>query len=123
MGLSTTATVSTTKEVKLEPNLARQLRMKLREYQAVADQLKTLEHAKDKLKDQIGLLRDETGEMSVSLDGYTVTLVAPERKVLNHKKLIALGCAAAWIEGATEIKLSKAYTKITPPGKKDEEDE
>ena len=120
--MSLTATVSTTRQIKLAPSLRTKLLRELRAYAAVKEQIAALEHAKDKHKAVIGRLRDDTGEQSIKLDGFTVTLVAPVRSVLNKQKLIALGCAAEWIEESTELKPGKAYDKITLPNEKDEED-
>lgn len=115
MALATNATVSTTKEIRLDPSLRRKLLTKLKTWQTLDQQIKALELAKKKMNKEIGTLRDETGEMSVQLEGFTVTLVAPVRKVLNEQKLISLGCAAAWIQEATDNVPSRAYDKITPP--------
>ena len=115
MALTTNATVSTTKEIRLEPSLRRKLLLRLKTWQSLDQQIKALELAKKKLSTEIGGLRDETGELSVELEGFTVTLVAPVRKVLNERKLISLGCAAAWIQEATDNVPSRSYNKITPP--------
>ena len=116
-----TATVTTTKDIVLKPALRRKLMTELRAYAAIKDQIAILEHAKDKHKAVIGALRDDTGEQSIALEGFKVTLVAPVRSVLNKQKLIALGCAAAWLEEATEQKPGRAYNKITLPGETNEE--
>lgn len=123
LGITQIATVSTTKEIRLSPSLRRKLLIELKSYQAVKEQIKALEHAAEKHKGVISKLRDDTGEQSVALEGFTVTLVAPIRKVLNKQKLVALGCAAVWIEEATDSVPTKAYEKITLPGSKGDDDD
>lgn len=100
----------------LSPTLALKLRPKLAEWHRVHQQIKALSAAKDALAQEIGAIRDEAGEMSIECDGFRVTLVGGTSSKLNKKKLIALGCAPAWLEEATEIKPKKAYEKITAPG-------
>lgn len=118
--VSQMATVTTSKEIKLKPSIRTRLMKELRVYAELKGQLDALKLAMDKHKGVIGQLRDETGEQSIKIEGFTVSLVAPMRSVLNHKKLISLGCAATWIEEATETKPSKSYEKISCPGSDDE---
>lgn len=121
MALTTTTTV--TKEVKLDARLKRRLLTEFRTYAELKQQADALKAAMDKHKDSIAKLREETGEMSISLEGFKTSRVQPTRSVLNKKKLVELGCAVAWIEEATETKPTKAYEKVTVPGGRDEEEE
>ena len=118
--LKTMATVKTTKEVKLQPRVSAKLRLKLSSYQTLAEQIKALKLQKKNLTADIGKLRAETGEQSLSIDGFTITEVRGTTSKIDQKKLIELGCAAAWIEEATTRKPKRPYEKITCPG--DEED-
>ena len=86
-----TITASTTHEIVLAPALRRKLLVKLKTYQELRGQLKVIEAAMDKQKAEIGAIRDETGEQSIELEGFKVTLVAPTRKVFNPKRFIAEG--------------------------------
>ena len=119
--LSTTATTTTTHEVKLRPTVKRKLLTELRSYAALKSQLDTLKHAMDKIKDTVQHIREETGEPALALDGFKITHVCPQRSTLDHKKLIELGCAAAWITEATVTKPTKDYERISCPGEKAEE--
>jgi hypothetical protein len=120
-GLATTIVATTTTEVKLRPSILTKLRKELLAYQQMVNEKKALEAKMDKAKSVIGAIRDDTGEASLKVDGFTVTLVAGTSSKLDKKKLISLGCAAAWIEEATVTKPSRAYEKITCPGERDED--
>jgi hypothetical protein len=109
------ATVSTTREVKLEPQLRRKLLTKLRTYQGYRKQLKALESIMDGIKAEIGALRTETGEQSISLEGFTSTLVAPVRKKFNPKTFVKLGGDIDIYNQANEETLSTPYEKVTCP--------
>lgn len=102
----------------LAPKVQTTLRQRLLEYQRNSAQIKQLEAMQDNLKAQIGAIQEEVGEMSMTIDGFTVTLVAPTRSTLNKKKLIALGCAPAWLIDATDVTPTASYYKITQPGEK-----
>ena len=120
--LGATVTATTTTEVKLRPALRRKLLTELRAYATIDEQMKVLQHAKDKRKDTIGKIREEVGEQSISLEGFKVTLVAPVRSTLNKLKLIAQGVTVAMIEAATDIVPGKAYERITLPNEKEGKD-
>lgn len=102
----------------LAPKVQTTLRQKLLEYQRNSAQIKKLEAAQDALKAEVGAIQEEVGETSMTIDGFTVTLVAPTRSTLNKKRLIALGCAPAWLVEATDITPTASYYKITQPGEK-----
>jgi hypothetical protein len=106
-------------DTELTPTQAQQVRQACREYQALDAQIKVLEHRRDEKKGQLGALRDEVGVISLTFEGFKVTLVGGLRKVLNKKKLIALGCAKAWLDEATEDKVVKPYERVTLPGQRD----
>ena len=105
--------------VDLAPEVITALRPKLARYQKLHAQIAGLKQVEETLKVEIGILRDSTGEMSIELDGIKITLVGGTQKKLNKKRLIALGCAVAWLEEATEIVPKKAYEKITLPNERD----
>ena len=105
--------------VDLAPEVITALRPKLAQYQTLHAQIAGLKQIEETLKAEIGILRDSTGEMSIELDGIKITLVGGTQKKLNKKRLIALGCAATWLEEATEIVPKKAYEKITLPNERD----
>jgi hypothetical protein len=78
--------------VVIEPKLRQALQIKLTAYAAVATQIKALEAKKSALAKELGALRDETGEMSVKLDGYgSVTLVGGTFKKFNAKAVCPTG--------------------------------
>lgn len=103
----------------LAPKVQTTLRQKLLDYQRNHARIKALEALQDVLKAAVAEIREATGEMSMAIDGFTVTLVAPTHSKLNVKRLIALGCAPAWLVEATDITPTASYEKITLPGQKD----
>lgn len=115
---TTKATVTTTEEIKLAPKLEKQLRQRLQNYAELKASLKSIQSALDDEKGEIGKLREKTGHQSVQLDGFTVTQVTGTTSKLDKKKLVALGCAAAWIEEATVVTPKKPYELVTVPGEK-----
>jgi hypothetical protein len=73
-------------------------------------------------RDSIGKLREETGEQSISLNGFIVTEIRGTITTLDKKKLIAQGVTVAQIEAATITRPKRSYEKITLPGEKTGED-
>jgi hypothetical protein len=112
-GLSLQGTVGT--EVQLEPKQRVALLKDLRLQEQKRQTVKKLEAEIAEIKSRIEAVREESGMDSFGIDGYTVTLVAPVRDVLNQKKLVALGCKTEWLEKATEKVPSTPYTKVTAP--------
>lgn len=121
--MNATVTATTTQTIKLKPTVRKKLLASLKIYSELRTQIKALEHALDKHKDIVSQLREETGEQSLSLEGYTVTLVAPLRSKLEPAKLIALGVSMETIQAATTVKPTKAYVKISVPGEQSREEE
>jgi hypothetical protein len=121
--MAATMALATQHEVTLTPAVKKKLLTKLRVYQELATQVKTLQAAMAKGRDEIDVLREETGEKSLSLDGFKATLVEPVRSKLIPKKLLAQGVTWAMIEAATEIKPGKAYCKISCPGDSDKDED
>lgn len=109
------ATKTVTQTVVIKPKVLQALKTELKAYAGLKAQLDALQEKMDAKKEVIGELRESTGEDQLSIDGFSLALVQPVRKVLNHEKLIALGCAVAWIEQATENKPTAPYEKITCP--------
>lgn len=115
---TTKATTTVTKEVTIKPKTLQKLREELKGYAKLKAEIDALTEKLAKKKETIGELRESTGEDKLTVDGFSLALVQPVRKVLNHEKLIALGCAVSWIEEATEHKPTKPYEKVTCPGEK-----
>ncbi len=115
------ATTTQTTVVQIAPKVRKKLLTELRAYAGLKAQRDAIDAAMNAHKAAIGTLRESTGEESLAIDGFKVVRVAAVRKVLNHKKLVELGCAMAWIEEATENKLNKPYEKVTCPGEKERE--
>lgn len=100
----------------LEPRLKRKLLTELKTYAQLAMQAKAVEKAMEKHKGAIAKLRDEQDEVSIEVDDFKVTLVAPLRSTLDKQKLIAQGVTTAQIEEATVVTPVRPYVKITLPG-------
>lgn len=108
-----------TVDTDLTPTQQTLMRQVCREYQQLDAQIKVLTEKRDAKKARLGELRDEAGVQSLQFEGWKVTLVGGLRKVLNKKKLIALGCRAEWLAEAEELKPNKPYEKISAPGQKE----
>lgn len=122
--LEQVATVSSTQEVVLEPKLRKRLQLKLQEYARLSAEKKELKAKIDALTTELGALRDETGEMSVKLEGYgTITLVGGDYQKFNKKLFVKLGGDLQVYEEAREWKPKKSFNKVTIPGDKDDEED
>jgi len=115
MSVKLQATKTVKQVVKIKPATLTTLRTELKAYAGLKAQLDAIQEKLDAKKEVIGELRESTGEDQLTIDGFSLALVQPVRKVLNQEKLIALGCAVAWIEEATENKPTAPYEKITCP--------
>ena len=116
-----TVTATTTTEIKLKPQVRRKLLTALKTYAQLHAQIKALETAADKSKDTVQDLLIETGEQSLSLEGFKTTLVSPIKRTLSKEKLVQQGVTMAQIEAATVTTSTKPYVKITAPGEKERE--
>lgn len=114
--LNVTTTTTTTQTVTLKPALRRQLLIELKAYAGLREQLKAIEGALDMHKATIGRLRADTGETSLSLEGFKITHVTPVRSTLDKKLLLLNGVTMAQITDSTVVKPTKAFDKITVPG-------
>jgi D-lyxose ketol-isomerase len=103
--------------VVIEPKLRQALQTKLTAYAALQAQVKAIKARMDSLVEEMGTIRDETGEMSVKLDGYgSITLVAGTYKKFNPKRYVQLGGNLAVYNEANEDRPRKAYNKVTVAG-------
>ena len=118
-----TVTVTTTQEVKISPSVRKRLLTELKVYAEIVGQIKALESAKDKHKEAIGAIREETGEQKLEIDGYSITLVAPIRKKFNPKKFVSMGGDLQIYNNAVEDVTSRPYEKISIPGAKEDSNE
>jgi|SRR6266853_5765531 len=118
---NTSLTATTVQEIQIKPALRKRLLTELKVYAEIVGQIKALESAKDKHKEAIGAIREETGEQKLEIDGFSVTLVAPIRKKFNPKKFVSLGGDLQIYNNAVEDVTSRPYEKISIPGTKEEE--
>lgn len=114
--MTTTATVTTTKEIKLAAGIRRKMLTELKAYAEIKEQIKALEHAAKRHKAALDEMREKTGEKSIALEGFKITLVEPVRTYLDKEALITAGVTIAQIEEATITRPGRAYTKVTVPG-------
>ena len=121
--MATQMTTTTVEAVRLKPALAKKLKARLQAYATVAQEIKRLKESLAAEMFLIEEIREQTGATKLDFEGTKITRIEGTYKKLNQKKLIQLGCAAAWIEEATENHPRKAYTKVTLPGEKDYSDE
>lgn len=117
--MSTSLTATTTQEVTIKPSVRAKLLRELTVYASLRSELKSIEAKMDKSKAAIEAVREETGEGKLELEGYSITLVAPIRKVFNKKRFIAIGGDYGLYEEAMDNVTSKSYTKVSCPDSKD----
>lgn len=119
---SLAVTATSTTELKLKPQVKRKLLTELKAYAELKAQRDALDHAMRSRRENVETMLYDTGETSLTIDGYKATVVAGVKKKLNQKKLIAQGVTQAQIEAATEETLNKPYVKITAPGARNDDD-
>jgi uncharacterized protein YukE len=103
--------------VVIEPKLRQALQTKLTAYAALQAQIKALNARKDALTAELGELRDQAEQLSVSVEGYgSVTYVSSLQKKFNPKKFVQLGGNLAVYNEAVENVPKKPYEKITVVG-------
>ncbi len=117
-----TVTTSTIQEIKIEPKLKKKLLGKLSALAGLREQKAAIEHAIRKVTDELGEMRDETGAMSINVDGSTITLVASTYRKFNPKRFVALGGDLSIYNAATEEHPRKPFNKITLKGEANHED-
>lgn len=115
-----TLTTTVVKQVQLAPTVRRRLLNEFRAYGAIKAQMDTLQHALDKHKANIGAIREETGEASLDLEGFKVSIVAPIRHIFSPRKFISAGGDLSLYNNSFEDVPSRSYEKISLPGIKDE---
>jgi hypothetical protein len=113
------ATTTTIQTVALKPTLRRKLLVALQIYAELRDQETVLDLAKKKQRGIVQGVLEEVGETSLKLDGYTATIVAPAKKVLDRKKFVQLGGDLALLDAAYVEQDVTPYVKVTVP-KEDE---
>lgn len=117
-------TVTAKSEVQLTPALRGKLEKRLRVFADLKAKFDLAKDALDREKRVLGGLREQTGEQSLTLEGYgTITEVRGTSKKLDKKKLVALGCALSWIEEATTESPKRPYELVTLPGDEGHDDE
>ena len=113
------ATVTQTIEVQLKPSLKRKLLNELNTYAALHAQLKSLEAEMDAHKITIEECLIESGEESLSLDGFKATMVFAQRSKLDKKLFVQQGGTLAQLENATVTAPAKPYLRVSVPGQKE----
>ena len=113
--MAPTLEATTVTTVQVKPALRTKLLKELRLYHGLTKQLKALEAQVDQHKTAIAEIRELTGEDKLEIDGYSITLVAPMRKVFDAKRFVTLGGDLDLYNRANVDTPSKAYTKVTVP--------
>lgn len=101
--------------------MKKKLLLNLKIYQETRAELKAVEARLEAKKVEIGLLREEAGVTTLTIEGFKVTQITGLRKTLNPQKLIAMGVSTEMLEEATETKPNRPYEKISVPGEKTSE--
>lgn len=118
------ATITAKSEIKLAPALRTKLQNRLRVFADVKAKFDAAKAALDREKRVLGGLREQTGEQSLTLDGYgTITEVRGTSKKLDKKLFVAIGGSLAQLEEATVTTPKRPYDLITLPGDERDDDE
>lgn len=117
--LTAAVTTTTVQMVTLKPTIRKKLLTALRTYGGLKDQEKVLDLAKRKARGTVQEVLEEVGETSLKLEGYTATIVAPAKKVLDRKKFVQLGGDLALLDAAYVDQDVTPYIKITAPTDKE----
>jgi hypothetical protein len=113
--LTAAVTTTTVQTVTLKPTIRKKLLTALRTYAGLKDQEKVLDLAKKKARGTVQEVLEEVGETSLKLEGYTATMVAPTKKVLDRKKFVQLGGDLALLDAAYVEQDTTPYIKVTTP--------
>lgn len=121
--LTATVTATTTHQIQLKPTVRRKLLTELKAYAGLKVQRDAIDAAMKNHRGTVEGLLSETGESSLSLDGFKTTLVAPVQKKLDRKKFIQLGGDIEILNAAHVETSGTPYVKITVPGKGSSDDD
>ena len=116
MGLTATATVTTTTEVKLTPRQKVQLRKALKLYAELHMQEKAAKLAKAQQVAEVRRIREEIGVDALAFEGYKTTNVPNLRDFFDKQKFVELGGSIETYNNAVVKKPGTQYEKITVPG-------
>lgn len=117
--LSVTTTV--TQQAKLTPALKKELLTKMQEHAKLHVVEKNAKAGKKKIAGRVEEIMEVAGETMLEVNGFKSTLIAPVKKSLNIKKLIAKGVSLDLINSCYDETPGTAYVKITAPGASDDE--
>lgn len=118
-----TIVATTTTEITISPQIKRRLLKELKLYAELGAQEKALKQAKKKHAKEIENIQVELEAPSLLVDGFKVTLVAPEKSKLDKKLFVQLGGDLKILEKATKKIPGTSYVRVTAPGEKDEYDD
>jgi hypothetical protein len=119
--MALTVSAVTTTEVQIKPALKRKLLTELKAFAELKSQLDAIEGAMAMHKATIGRIQEETGEVSLAIEGFKISLVSPTRSTLDKKLLLLNGVSMGQIENSTVTKATKPYVKVTVPGAVEEQ--
>lgn len=118
-----TATTTQTRTVTIRPTLKRKLLTELKTYAEIKSQVKVLEHALDGHKTAIEAIREETGESTLELEGFTITRVQSDYTSITKELLLQFGIPMSTIEEiwAAGRRAKKPFTKVSLPNEREGE--
>lgn len=111
-------TATTTTEIRIAPQLKKQLLTKLNTYASMKQKRDELDAAMKLNRVEVEEIMEKVGETSIAVDGFKTTLIAPIKRRLDPKKLVKLGVSMDTINAATVETSGTPYVKITVPGAK-----
>lgn len=111
--MALTATTTTVQTVTLKPAIRKKLLVACRTYASLKDSEKVLELAKKQQRGVVQEVLEEVGETSLKLEGFTVTMVCPEKRVLDRKKFVQLGGDLALLDAAYVNQDVAPYVKVS----------
>ena len=114
-------TATTKHQVKLSPKVQARLLNDLKAYASAKANRDVLEQSMKNYRGDIEQIMVEAGEERIEVDGFKTTMIAPVRKKLDPKRLVALGVSMDIIAQATVEEPGTPYVKVSLPGGKDDE--
>lgn len=111
----TGATATVTEAVTLKPRQRRELSLELHAYAEAQTELRVLREGIELHKAAVMKLLEEVGVEQVELEGFTATLIRPQRNMFDKKKFVEVGGSLEQLANATSKVPSMRYLLITLP--------
>ncbi len=115
-GYMPTLRTELTQGTSLSPEQQETVRVVARGLLQTQAEIKRLEADAEMFKAQLEVIRVESGQNELEVDGYKISRIQQTYQALNKEVLMSrYGLSMAQIEDATENRPKKAYTLVTGP--------